>query len=152
MFVRSIVSPVRAQRLTPLSLLGVRFKSAPATATKTAPAPTKQEESKGAFGDFVRPRVEHGHLVSGKEVPIARPQNPPELLEHGMDQASNYPYTWSEDQRPKSEAMKGPRFEQMAMDFQPNAPSAMELISTHPIQFTTKRVAACDGGKYSNVF
>lgn len=120
----------------------MRMKSSTAVRTHAPPAPTQNE----GRGDFVRPNVEQNHLLSNKEVPIAEPQTPPEVLAYGVEQAPNAVGTWSPDQRPKSDAMKGPRFEQIAMEFQPAGLSAMELISNVPIQMTSKRVASCDGG------
>ncbi|WFD40480.1 uncharacterized protein MJAP1_003466 [Malassezia japonica] len=121
--------------------MAVRAKSTSTLPTEAPPAPTEE-----ARGDFVRPRVEDHHLMSNKEVPIAEPQTPPEVLEYGVEQAPNALETWSQDQRPKVDAMKGPRFEQVDMAFQPQSLSAMELISNVPIQMTTKRVVPCDGG------
>lgn len=143
MFARTVATQARAVRRAPFSLMAVRAKSTSTLPTEAPPAPTEE-----ARGDFVRPRVEDHHLMSNKEVPIAEPQTPPEVLEYGVEQAPNALETWSEDQRPKVEAMKGPRFEQVDMAFQPQALSAMELISNVPIQMTTKRVVSCDGGTY----
>ncbi|WFD03077.1 hypothetical protein MOBT1_001766 [Malassezia obtusa] len=126
--------------------MSVRAKSSSAAATRTATPVAEHEDRREVRGDFVRPRVEDHYMMSDKETRIAEPQTPPEVLEYGVEQAPNYPLTWSEDQRPKSEAMKGPRFEQMAMEFQPAPLSAMELISNVPVQFTHKRVVSCDGG------
>lgn len=145
MFVRAVATPLRSVRRAPTTLMGVRMKSKVATQTTTTVA-TEHDERAKLRGDFVRPQVDGDYLVSGKETRIAEPQTPPEVSEYGVSQAPNYFMTWSEDQRPKSEAMKGPRFEQIAMEFQPAPPSAMELISNVPVQFTTKRVVSCDGG------
>ncbi|KAA1139104.1 hypothetical protein PGTUg99_035993 [Puccinia graminis f. sp. tritici] len=54
--------------------------------------------------------------------------------------------TWSANQRPKSQAMTGPRFEQTNLDAQPNPLPAIELIKKEPIRMVSSRVAACDGG------
>jgi NADH dehydrogenase (ubiquinone) Fe-S protein 6 len=40
----------------------------------------------------------------------------------------------------------GPRFEQTAMELQPNPLSAMELIAQEPIRLVHARRAVCDGG------
>ncbi|WFC96228.1 hypothetical protein MBRA1_002884 [Malassezia brasiliensis] len=145
MFVRAVATPLRSVRRAPTALMGVRMKSNVATQATTTVATEHDERSK-LRGDFVRPQVDGDYLVSGKETRIAEPQTPPEVSEYGVSQAPNYAKTWSEDQRSKAEAMKGPRFEQIAMEFQPSPMSAMELISNVPVQFTTKRVVSCDGG------
>ena len=97
-------------------------------------------------GAFQRPRLQRNEAVTSVTSPIAQPKTPPEVLEHGVEQSPNFATIWSPSQRPKSEAYRGPRFEQMDQDVQPNSLSAMELIANHPIQYTHKRVAACDGG------
>ncbi|KAG1046164.1 hypothetical protein G6F46_009987 [Rhizopus delemar] len=63
------------------------------------------------------------------------------------EQASNRPTTWSENQRAKADALKGPRFEQTDISTQPNPMAAIELIAEEPIRFVKKRIAHCDGGK-----
>ncbi|KFA75008.1 hypothetical protein S40288_02218 [Stachybotrys chartarum IBT 40288] len=67
-------------------------------------------------------------------------------------QSPNRATVWSRSQRPRSQAMSGPRFEQtdfslqawLAMDPQPLA--AIELIHKEPVRWTHDRVVACDGG------
>ncbi|KAI8349393.1 zinc-finger domain-containing protein [Blakeslea trispora] len=61
-------------------------------------------------------------------------------------QAANRATTWSATQRPKSEALAGPRFEQTDLDTQPNPMAAIELIAEEPIRFVHQRIAHCDGG------
>ncbi|KAG2221775.1 hypothetical protein INT45_003415 [Circinella minor] len=61
-------------------------------------------------------------------------------------QAPNRAATWSRDQRPKDEAMVGPRFEQMDLAAQPDAMAAIELIAEEPIHFSNQRIVSCDGG------
>jgi NADH dehydrogenase (ubiquinone) Fe-S protein 6 len=63
-------------------------------------------------------------------------------------QAPNYPGLWSENQRPRPTPATGPRFEQTAMQLQPQPPSAMEMIAREPIRLSNTRIAACDGGAY----
>jgi NADH dehydrogenase (ubiquinone) Fe-S protein 6 len=63
-----------------------------------------------------------------------------------IQQSPNYSTTWSTSQRPRPGVGSGPRFEQTAMDLQPNPPSAMELISKEPIRLVHGRKAVCDGG------
>ncbi|GLB36143.1 putative zinc-finger domain containing protein [Lyophyllum shimeji] len=61
-------------------------------------------------------------------------------------QAPNYPTTWSSSQQPRPGPGSNPRFEQTAMEFQPNPPSAMELIAREPVRLVHGRKAVCDGG------
>ncbi|KAJ7630929.1 hypothetical protein FB45DRAFT_748035 [Roridomyces roridus] len=61
-------------------------------------------------------------------------------------QAPNAPSTWSVNQRPRPAAASGPRFEQTAMELQPNPLSAMALISEVPVNMVNGRKAVCDGG------
>ncbi|THH34072.1 hypothetical protein EUX98_g100 [Antrodiella citrinella] len=63
-----------------------------------------------------------------------------------VQQAPNYPTTWSTSQRPRPQGQSGPRFEQTIMELQPNAQSAMEMISREPIRVVQGRKAVCDGG------
>lgn len=62
-------------------------------------------------------------------------------------QAPNYPSTWSTSQSPRPAGSSGPRFEQTAMEVQPNPLSAMELIANEPIRLVHGRKAVCDGGE-----
>ncbi|KAF7727504.1 hypothetical protein EC973_007482 [Apophysomyces ossiformis] len=62
------------------------------------------------------------------------------------EQAANRAVTWSKSQRPKAEAMAGPRFEQTDITTQPNAMAAIDLIAEEPIRFVAQRIASCDGG------
>jgi len=61
-------------------------------------------------------------------------------------QAPNYPTPWSTNQRTRPAGSSGPRFEQTAMDLQPNPLSAMELIANEPVRLVHGRRATCDGG------
>ncbi|KAI9251714.1 zinc-finger domain-containing protein [Sporodiniella umbellata] len=63
-----------------------------------------------------------------------------------IEQASNRVATWSENQRAKSEALVGPRFEQTDINTQPNPMAAVELIAEEPIRFVKQRITSCDGG------
>lgn len=47
----------------------------------------------------------------------------------------------------RSNAMRGPRFEQAAMELQPQPLAAIELIAEEPIRLVPTRIAACDGGE-----
>ena len=66
-------------------------------------------------------------------------------------QAPNYATTWSTSQAPRPAAHSGPRFEQTAMELQPNPLSAMEMIANEPIRVVHGRKAVCDGGMSSDV-
>jgi len=63
-----------------------------------------------------------------------------------IQQSPNYPTTWSTSQRPRPGPDFSARFEQTAMDLQPNPLSAMELIAKEPIRLVHGRKAVCDGG------
>lgn len=67
-------------------------------------------------------------------------------------QAPNHPGLWSENQRPRPTPATGPRFEQTAMQLQPQPLSAMDLIAKEPIRLSKTRIAACDGGVYYPAF
>lgn len=43
--------------------------------------------------------------------------------------------------------MRGPRFEQLNMENQPQPLSAMEMIQREPIRLSSQRIASCDGGE-----
>ncbi|KAJ7900338.1 ubiquinone oxidoreductase 20 kd subunit [Mycena olivaceomarginata] len=61
-------------------------------------------------------------------------------------QAPNAPTTWSTNQRPRPGPASSPRFEQTAMELQPNPLSAMALINDVPVNMVHARRAVCDGG------
>ncbi|KAL2354767.1 hypothetical protein BJ546DRAFT_842986 [Cryomyces antarcticus] len=61
-------------------------------------------------------------------------------------QAPNRKGIWSRSQRPRSQAMTGPRFEQTIMEDQPRPYAAIELIHKQPVRWTDERKVACDGG------
>ncbi|KAI0732412.1 ubiquinone oxidoreductase 20 kd subunit [Fomitopsis betulina] len=63
-----------------------------------------------------------------------------------VQQAPNYPATWSTNQRSRPQGRSGPRFEQTHMDLQPNPLSAMQMIAEEPIRIVHGRKAVCDGG------
>ncbi|EPT04351.1 NADH ubiquinone oxidoreductase [Fomitopsis schrenkii] len=63
-----------------------------------------------------------------------------------VQQAPNYPTTWTTSQRPRPQGRSGPRFEQTNMDLQPNPLSAMQMIAEEPIRIVHGRKAVCDGG------
>ncbi|KAK0753180.1 hypothetical protein B0T18DRAFT_8225 [Schizothecium vesticola] len=61
-------------------------------------------------------------------------------------QAPNRAEIWSRSQKPRAEAMVGPRFEQTDFELQPQPYAAIELIHKEPVRWTHERVVACDGG------
>ena len=63
-----------------------------------------------------------------------------------LQQAPNRLTRWSRSQRPRSEAMVGPRFEQMNVEYQPRPYAAIDLIHKQPVHWTEKRQVSCDGG------
>ena len=69
-----------------------------------------------------------------------------------QQQSPNYPTTWSTSQTPRPGFGSGPRFEQTAMDLQPNPLSAMELVAKEPIRLVHGRKAVCDGGNILFLF
>jgi len=73
--------------------------------------------------------------AESKPIPAVVPQSP------------NCATTWSTNQRPRPAGQSGPRFEQTAMELQPNPLSAMELVANEPVRLVHGRKAVCDGGK-----
>ncbi|KXJ94503.1 zinc-finger domain-domain-containing protein [Microdochium bolleyi] len=69
-----------------------------------------------------------------------------ENAERGLSQAPNRKEIWSKSQRPRAEAMTGPRFEQTDFSVQPQPMAAIELIHKQPVRWTHDRIVACDGG------
>ncbi|KAF8938247.1 hypothetical protein BGZ58_001303 [Dissophora ornata] len=67
-------------------------------------------------------------------------------IRHELKQASNRDSTWSENQIEKKQAFKGPRFENVDIDAQPQPKAAIELIAEEPIRLVEGRRARCDGG------
>ncbi|RIA92206.1 hypothetical protein C1645_765666 [Glomus cerebriforme] len=59
----------------------------------------------------------------------------------------NYRVAWSKSQKPRDEAMIGPRFEQTDLEAQPRPLAAIDLIAEEPIHYVEGRVAVCHGGK-----
>ncbi|KAF9362009.1 hypothetical protein BGX34_006789, partial [Mortierella sp. NVP85] len=67
-------------------------------------------------------------------------------IRHDLKQASNREATWSDSQIEKKIAFKGPRFENVDIDAQPQPQAAIDLIAEEPIRFVETRRARCDGG------
>ncbi|KAJ9475792.1 hypothetical protein PHBOTO_005860 [Pseudozyma hubeiensis] len=105
--------------------------------------------ARSSAGFFVRP-VNAPTSSNSSSAPQPRPVRPVAQVhtpEHvPAEQAPNFPTTWSESQNPRQNAMKGPRFEQLDMRFQPQPLAAIEMIQREPIRLSSKRIAACDGG------
>ncbi|KAJ6519810.1 hypothetical protein C8R45DRAFT_952790 [Mycena sanguinolenta] len=78
-------------------------------------------------------------------VPAETPAASPTTL-----QAPNAPATWSTNQQPRPGPASSPRFEQTAMQLQPNPLSAMTLINDVPVTMVDGRRAVCDGGGHSS--
>ncbi|GKT73416.1 LOW QUALITY PROTEIN: zinc-finger domain-containing protein [Colletotrichum tofieldiae] len=98
----------------------------------------------------------------------ATPQVADNTVPEKVRQAPNRSLIWSRSQKPRAEAMTGPRFEQtdfslqtamrhfdneIARPFgtdrhglQPQPYAAIELIHEEPVRWTHNRVVACDGG------
>ncbi|KAH6694101.1 lactobacillus shifted protein [Plectosphaerella plurivora] len=76
----------------------------------------------------------------------ATPQTADNAAPVEVTQAPNRTGIWSRSQKPRAEAMTGPRFEQINFDKQPQPHSAMALIHEQPVRWVHERVVACDGG------
>ncbi|KAI0031163.1 hypothetical protein K488DRAFT_79241 [Vararia minispora EC-137] len=63
-----------------------------------------------------------------------------------VNQAPNFPTTWSTSQRPRPTPAESPRFEQTIMELQPAPLSAMQMIAEEPVRIVAGRKAVCDGG------
>ncbi|KAL4864508.1 hypothetical protein BDV12DRAFT_176050 [Aspergillus spectabilis] len=61
-------------------------------------------------------------------------------------QAPNRVSTWAASQKPRAEAMSGPRFEQTIMELQPTPMAAIELIHKQPVRWVKTKIVSCDGG------
>ncbi|OBZ79718.1 Lactobacillus shifted protein, partial [Grifola frondosa] len=95
-----------------------------------------------ALPRLARPLARLSSSSTSSPVPANEAPSPTAVI----PQAPNYPQTWSTSQRPRPHGMSGPRFEQTAMELQPNPLSAMEMISREPIRVVQGRKAVCDGG------
>ncbi|KAK9245544.1 hypothetical protein V1506DRAFT_240322 [Lipomyces tetrasporus] len=62
-------------------------------------------------------------------------------------QAPNRVETWAPSQRPRSQAMVGPRFAQKNLAAQPQPYAAINLIAEEPVRFIDNNIAVCDGGR-----
>ncbi|WVR06033.1 hypothetical protein IAU60_003061 [Kwoniella sp. DSM 27419] len=73
-------------------------------------------------------------------------QQPSASTPSNLQQSPNVPGTWSTGQNPKPHAYDNARFEQTALEFQPNPPSAMGMLQQDPVRLVHGRKATCDGG------
>ncbi|EED17799.1 NADH-ubiquinone oxidoreductase [Talaromyces stipitatus ATCC 10500] len=73
-------------------------------------------------------------------------EKPVEGEQNRQLQAPNRATTWAQSQKPRAEAMTGPRFEQTIIELQPQPYAAIELIHKQPVRWTKERVVSCDGG------
>lgn len=104
--------------------------------------------ARSAAGFFQRPAqvpTLRETQIATKEPKVAMPHTPPQAV--GEPQSPNYPTTWSATQQPKELAFRGPRFEQITPELQPQPLSAMEMIQREPIRLVQGRIAMCDGGE-----
>src|SRR6267378_4128878 len=75
-----------------------------------------------------------GSAIKSNDAAVTKKEGTPVI-----QQAPNYSTTWSTSQRPRPGPASGPRFEQTAMDLQPNPLSAMQLVAEEPIRLVQGR-------------
>ena len=85
--------------------------------------------------------------TSTPEVPVATTAPAPS----SAAQSPNHDSTWSTNQLPRPTAGTAARFQQAAMELQPNPLSAMELVANEPVRTVHGRKAECDGGMCPNI-
>ncbi|KAH7102052.1 zinc-finger domain-containing protein [Auriculariales sp. MPI-PUGE-AT-0066] len=102
------------------------------------------------FGQRIARLAPRGaRLASSSSPTIASAVTPalrPGSVAPATPQSPNHVETWSRNQRAKGDALAGPRFEQTALELQPQPMSAMQLVSEDPIRLVNARKAVCDGG------
>jgi NADH dehydrogenase (ubiquinone) Fe-S protein 6 len=123
------------------------------TAIFPTDAPVTNSKTMNVFGRRIlsAPRVLARFTSSTAVVPPHPPASTTPTFEtetavSNYPQAPNHPGLWSENQRPRPTPATGPRFEQTAMQLQPQPLSAMEMIAKESIRLSKTRIAACDGG------
>lgn len=87
--------------------------------------------------------------AASSAVPAKKNTTPPAQATEAVptvQQAPNYPSTWSTSQQSRPGPGSSPRFEQTNMELQPNPLSAMGMIAKEPIRLVNGRKAVCDGG------
>ena len=144
--------PLRVYHFPETSSHVTRFPVTPRSFPRVLPTKSK---TMNVFGRRIlsTPRV----LARFSSTTTVVPPHPPasstptfatETAVSDYPQAPNHPGLWSENQRPRPTPATGPRFEQTAMQLQPQPLSAMEMIAQEPIRLSKTRIAACDGGAY----
>ena len=98
-----------------------------------------------------RLRPAFAHLLSSSASSKATVPAEAQPVPAVVPQSPNHAATWSANQRPRPAGQSGPRFEQTAMELQPNPLSAMELIANEPTRVIHGRKAVCDGGKSTTI-
>ncbi|KOS19220.1 Lactobacillus shifted protein [Escovopsis weberi] len=87
-----------------------------------------------------------GVPASSKHEPADAAAAVPEDQAKEPSQAPNRLSVWSRSQKPRSQAMTGPRFEQTDFSLQPQPLSAMEMVHKVPVKWVHERTVVCDGG------
>jgi NADH dehydrogenase (ubiquinone) Fe-S protein 6 len=107
------------------------------------------------LGRRLAPRLGHQLKALARSSSSSSPPNPSSTpvptpvptASNLTPQSPNQATTWSTNQRQRAVAYQNPRFEQTAMELQPNPLSAMDLISKEPVRVVHGRKAVCDGGQ-----
>ena len=92
-------------------------------------------------------RATHSVPTPSKPLPTAQPSSADSKT---YQQSPNVAHTWSTSQMPRKEVYAGPRFEQTALDLQPNSLSAQGMVAEDPVRIVQGRKATCDGGESSS--
>lgn len=88
-------------------------------------------------------------MYSGTASPSSRRAGDVVKVEEDLQrtaQAPNRATRWSRRQRPRADAVEGPRFQSVNMAAQPRPAAAIELLKQSPVQVEHSRVVFCDGG------
>ncbi|KAK3110140.1 hypothetical protein LTR53_015881 [Teratosphaeriaceae sp. CCFEE 6253] len=138
-------STLRALRVTkPLHTTTVRAASSSHSADN--PIPANDPNPKPAHSP-VYPNTTNAVATSSEGSSDKLLQESAELgEERRVMQAPNRKGIWSRSQKPRAEAMVGPRFEQTIMEDQPRPYAAIDLIHKQPVRWTKTRSVSCDGG------
>ncbi|KAK0533460.1 hypothetical protein OC834_000506 [Tilletia horrida] len=121
------------------------FARRSSAASTSALARFSTSAAAASAGDFQRPpsSPSSSNIPTVRDPKVAQVHTPPHVP---SAQSPNYPSTWTEHQNPREHAMRGPRFEQIEVDFQPQPLSAMAMIQKEPVRLSSKRIVSCDGG------
>lgn len=71
---------------------------------------------------------------------------PSPIPEAPLSQSDNRALPWSRRQRPKDDALFGPRFVGINLQAQPTPEAAIELVKAQEVVTVATRTVACDGG------